>query len=254
MENQYSPEEVQAALTHLSKRPTTDRMSWQENLGQVQDLRSQNPVGSPVSGGTPAQRRLEMEQAQLQFEEQMKLQRDQMALQERLARMARSGGGGGGSSQQRMPAPQDAEGMSIQALVNAALRMGDQGLPYIRQIIARDAHKFSDVNQALSTAENMFRAYAYDTYGNPQRLGGPTTQQISSSAQRNRGMPISTIRNVANTISQNPLLPSFAPTSVYEDQYYTMFPENTNPIFAPKPPTQTKQQSPLQSFIGMFTK
>jgi len=218
------------------------RQAWPHQLGAIGEMRAARPVSSPVAGGTPAQRRLEMEQAQRQFEEQMKLQREQMAMQERLARMQAAAA----RAAQQKPPERDLgaeEGMSIQALVNQALGMGDAGLTHIRDTIRNNYWKFQDPEAALRSAEQMFRGQAYDIYGNPQQLGGPTLEQFKAGVEPRAvagqqptasvpGLgstlaagPLTTIGNVSRVIQENPLLPSFAPREDYITQHQQVFPD-----------------------------
>ena len=105
------------------------RRSAEENLGMVQTLRAANPVQSPAAPGT-------ITQARRQADEQAKLQREQMALQERLARLARARSGGGGSSGGNV----SQVASLIKATTDAAARQG---------------RSFSDVIQSLKSPKGL---------------------------------------------------------------------------------------------------
>lgn len=107
-------EDLRNAMAQMS-----GQQAWPHQLGAIEAMRAARPVGSPVAGGTPTQRRREAEESARQFEEQMKLQREQMALQERLARMARSQ-----HQQQQSPGLAGIAGV-IKAATDQAIRSGD---------------------------------------------------------------------------------------------------------------------------------
>ena len=126
------------------------RRSAQENLGMFQQARAANPVQSPVAPGT-------ITQSRRQADEQAKLQREQMAQQERLARL----------SQAPKQQPNVGEVASlIKATTDAAAKQG---------------RSFSDVVQALQSPGSLSALQQYglsvdDAINLAKQYYGPTLQ------------------------------------------------------------------------------
>lgn len=96
----------------------TPRRGAEESLGMIQTLRTARPVESPVAAGTITERRRSAE-------EQARLQREQMALQERMAAAARAAArAGSGRGTQAMPQGLHAVAGAIKAATDAAISEG----------------------------------------------------------------------------------------------------------------------------------
>ncbi len=153
-----TPEEIQKVMQQLAAQggatqPQT--LGWQDKLTQIQGQRAVNPARSPVASGTPTQGRLQMEQQQRQFEAAQALQREQMAQQERLARMSASRAGGSVGD-----AGGDPMWTSVVTVVNEAIR-GGLGWDFVERMLRTSGADPDLINKAYS----LYRTSAYNNEG-----------------------------------------------------------------------------------------
>jgi len=134
--------------------------TWAENVQMVQNRKRERPVASPVAAGTKTQRRIEAEEQARQFNEQMALQRAQLAE----ARRARAASPVSGPvAFNRNDAMQ-----SIRTLVNEAVRRGE-GWAFVESRIIANAGKFDKntmvLDEAIQVAFQHYKNSAYTPTG-----------------------------------------------------------------------------------------